>query len=51
MSEHANTIACVITFGSRWRPRMRGVESPPARAASTHSRRFALTTSARMIRV
>ena len=51
MSDIAKTIACVITFGSRWRTRMRASDSPPARAASTYSRRFATSTSPRTMRV
>ena len=40
MSLIENTIACVITLGSRCRPMMRASDSPAARAASTYSRRF-----------
>ena len=51
MSDIAKTIACVITFGSRWRPMIRASESPPARAARTYSRRLATSTSPRTMRV
>ena len=50
MSLIENTIACVITFGSRWRAMMRASERPAARAASTYSRRFCTRISPRTMR-
>jgi hypothetical protein len=50
MSLIAKTIACVITFGSRWRNRMRG--SRARRPGGEHVlARFATSTSPRTIRV
>ena len=50
MSDIANTIDCVITFGKMWRLTMRRSEKPAALAARTYSCSFATSISPRTMR-